>query len=175
MAPNNSRNNKKHPFVRFKRKSRLVYLKILRINDPPERIARGAAIGVLMGILPTFGIGTLLAFGASFIFKANKAAAVLGSLIMNPLTQPFFWTVSIVLGSFILGEDSATIFANFKNNSAVHAITRASLVYLTGNIIISAGLTVASYYIVKKGVIGHRRHKEAKRKARLEGEGSLKV
>ena len=37
--------DKKHPFVRLKRKARLTYLRILRIDDPPERIARGAAIG----------------------------------------------------------------------------------------------------------------------------------
>ncbi|TAN63593.1 DUF2062 domain-containing protein, partial [bacterium] len=45
---------------RLKRRAKLIYLKLLRLDDPPERIALGAAIGVLMGILPTFGIGGVL-------------------------------------------------------------------------------------------------------------------
>ena len=97
MGNQNGKNgvDKKHPFVRLKRKARLTYLKILRIDDPPERIARGAAIGVAMGVLPTFGLGTLFALAFAFVFRANKAASVLGSFIMNPVTTPFFWTANV--------------------------------------------------------------------------------
>lgn len=157
------RRHKKHPFVRIKRKLRLIYLKIVRIDDPPERIARGAAIGVLMGILPTFGLGVVLSLAAAFVFRANKAAAILGSLIMNPLTSPFFWSLSIVIGSVVLREDSSAIFEKLKNGSFLSNIEWASMVYMTGNVIISAVLTAAAYFLVKDAIISHRRHKARKR------------
>ncbi len=84
----NSWNNKRHPLVRLKRWARLSYLRLLRMDDPPERIARGAAIGVLCGVLPTFGAGGVIALAVAFVFRANKVAAVLGSLIMNPIQNP---------------------------------------------------------------------------------------
>lgn len=155
--------DKKHPFVKLKRKARLTYLKILRIDDPPERIARGAAIGVFMGVFPTFGLGIVFSLAAAFILRANKAASVLGSFIMNPVTSPFFWTASLVVGSVLTGDDFSVIYAQMKDQGWVTGAGRATFDFMIGNLLISAVTTVASYYIVKKWVIGHRRRKEERR------------
>ncbi|MBI2413421.1 MAG: DUF2062 domain-containing protein [Deltaproteobacteria bacterium] len=163
--------NKRHPVERVRRWLKLWYYRILRIDDPPERIARGAAIGVLMGVLPTFGVGGFLAVGLAFLLKANKAAAVLGSFIVNPLTSPFFWTLSAVVGSFIMGEDSSTVMARIKHEGVLASTGWVGLVYMTGNVILSAVFTALSYYIVKAAVIRHRRKKEEKRLRRQNGGG----
>lgn len=171
MGNQNGKNgvDKKHPFVKLKRKARLTYLKILRIDDPPERIARGAAIGVAMGVLPTFGLGVVFALAAAFILKANKAASVLGSFIMNPVTTPFFWTGSLLIGSLLTGSDYSTIYAKMKENGVLTGAGEASLVFMAGNIVITAATTFASYYIVKNAVTRHRRKKEEKRLKKLRG------
>ncbi len=161
--------DKKHPFVRFRRKARLTYLKILRIDDPPERIARGAAIGVAMGVLPTFGLGIILSLTAAFFLKANKAASVLGSFIMNPVTSPFFWTASLLVGSFLTGADYSSIMGKVKENGFLMGAGEASLVFMAGNIVVSTATTVASYYLVRNAVIRHRRKKEEKRLRKLSG------
>lgn len=170
MAPNNLTRNNRSLHVRLKRQARYYYLRLLRINDPPERIARGVSIGVIMGILPTFGLGTVFAFALSFVFRANKAAAVIGSVIMNPLTQPFFIAASITLGSALTGEDSATILAEFKKEGIAQGLGRASLVYVVGNSIISAFFAFISYFLVRGGVVKHRERKAARRLAKKERE-----
>lgn len=161
--------DKKHPFVKFKRKARLTYLRILRIDDPPERIARGAAIGVAMGVLPTFGLGIILSLAVAFVLRANKAASVLGSFIMNPLTSPFFWTASLLAGSLLTGNDYSAIYAKVKENGFLTGAGEVSVVFMAGNIAVSTATTVASYYIVKNAVIRHRRKKEEKRLKKLRG------
>lgn len=160
---NNRWNNKRHPLVRLKRWARLSYLNIIRMNDPPERIARGAAIGVLCGVLPTFGAGGIIALAVAFVFKANKAAAVLGSLIMNPITTPFFWTLSVVLGSLILGEDSSSILVAIREESLLDGLSLAYLAFLTGNAIIAIVCTSGAYYLTKNAIIKHRERKERKK------------
>jgi uncharacterized protein (DUF2062 family) len=159
--------DKKHPFVRFKRKARLTYLRILRIDDPPERIARGAAIGVAMGVLPTFGLGIILSLAIAFVLKANKAASVLGSFIMNPVTSPFFWTASLLAGSLLTGNDYSTIYAKVRENGFLTSAGEASVVFMAGNIVITTVTTVASYYIVRNAVVKHRWKKETKRLRKL--------
>ncbi len=154
--------DKKRLLSRFKRRAKLVYYKILRLEDPPERIARGAAIGVLMGVLPTFGLGTVFSLAAAFILKANKAAAVLGSLIMNPLTAPFFWMLSAYIGSVLLQESYSSIYANIKDEGFVTGAGWAYAVFLIGNALVSALATAVTYYIVKHAVIRHRRRKAEK-------------
>ncbi len=169
--PNGRPYSKRHPFERFKRWLKLLYYRILRIDDPPERIARGAAIGVLMGVLPTFGVGGFLSIGIAFLLKANKAAAVLGSFIVNPITSPFFWTLSAVIGSFIMREDSSTILSRIKQDGILASAGWVWFVYMVGNVIISAVCTAFSYYMVKAAIIRHRKKKEEKRLKRQSGGG----
>ena len=157
-------NDKKRLFVRFKRRARYIYLRIMRIDDPPERIARGAAIGILMGILPTFGIGTLFSLLFAFIFRANKAAAVIASLAVNPLTSPLFWTLSAMAGSLVMNENYSDIISKIKNGSVWGGIGHAYHVYIAGNLIVSAIFTLAAYYIVKVWVVKHRERKARKRR-----------
>ena len=154
---------KKPPHVRLKRRIKLGYLRIIRMEDPPERIARGAAIGVFSGIAPTFGAAALFAFAIAFLLKANKAAAVLGSFIMNPVTSTFFWTLSVILGSVILGEDSGSILAAIREESLLGGITRAWAVFLVGNSIIAGAFTVAAYYFTKNAIVKHRIRKKKRK------------
>ncbi|MBI5233576.1 MAG: DUF2062 domain-containing protein [Deltaproteobacteria bacterium] len=153
--------NKKHPIEKLKRWYRLTYLKILRIDDPPEMIARGAAIGAFMGVLPTFGVGIILSIFGAFILRANKASAVLGTFIMNPITTPLFWSLSLATGGLMLGHGKAAAGKNiFKE---------ASYTFLAGNLVISAITAAAVYFIVKKLIIRHRIKKAAKREAKKMG------
>ncbi len=160
-----SSTDKKALLARIGRRARLIYLRILRIDDPPERIARGAAIGVAMGVLPTFGLGTILSLAAAFVLRANKASAVLGSFIVNPLTAPFFWTLSAVVGSFIMREDYASIYETARSEGFLSGAGWAYLVFLVGNAVVTAVFTAASYYLVKNAVVRHR-IKKARRLAR---------
>ncbi|MBE9528587.1 MAG: DUF2062 domain-containing protein [Proteobacteria bacterium] len=168
MSPNNSKNwhkNKRHPVTKVHRRVRLIKLKLLRINDPPERIARGAALGVVCGILPTFGFGGFIAFGLAFVFKANKAAAILGSFIMNPVTTPFFWTFSLMLGSLILGADHTILLEKIETEGLVAGFSSAYIVFLVGNSIIATFFCYFTYKLIKNGIRAHRKIRD-ERKAR---------
>ncbi|HBO84503.1 MAG TPA: DUF2062 domain-containing protein [Deltaproteobacteria bacterium] len=158
----NNKNSKNHTrLTRIKRWIKLHYYKIVRIDDPPDKIARGVAIGVFMGIFPTFGLGILFAIVAAYILKANKASAVLGSFIMNPLTTPIFWALSSTVGAAIFWEDR-TIMQNIQNHHFLNGLGWASLVFLVGNLIVSTAFSAASYFLTRRWVVEHRRHKTMK-------------
>lgn len=161
-----ARNKNRPRSERVRRSLKLVYLRLIRLNDPPERIARGAAIGVLMGILPTFGIGGLLSVALAFVLRANKAAAVIGSMIMNPFTSPFFWMLSAIIGSYMLGEDPNAVMAELRGVDAeniLRSLGHLTFVYMAGNVALSTAFTFIAYYLVKAWIIEHRRHKTEKR------------
>jgi len=63
----------------------------------------GFAIGMFFGILPTFGVGGIFAIIFAQIFKASKIAALIGTFFTNPLTSPFFLSLSILIGSLFTG------------------------------------------------------------------------
>lgn len=155
-------------FTRFKRWLKLHYYKVVRIDDPPDRIARGVAIGVFMGIFPTFGLGIIVAIIFAYILKANRASAVLGSFIMNPFTIPIFWTLSSAVGAVIFWEDRELVMASIKNHQFLNGIGWAYVVFLVGNIIVSSTSAALAYFITRKWVIKHREKKRMKMLAKAE-------
>src|SRR3970040_2766340 len=62
-----------------KRRSRLyrIYryacLTFVRKNDSPERLGRGAGLGVFIGVVPTFYFGPILAVAVAGPLGANRA------------------------------------------------------------------------------------------------------
>ncbi|MBI5379725.1 MAG: DUF2062 domain-containing protein [Nitrospirae bacterium] len=145
---------------------RYQYLNLVRIDDTPEKIAWGMALGVFLGFFPTFGLGIILAVVLSAYFHINKVAAVLGTFVMNPWTSPIVWTGSYLLGAHLLNLDIAQLMADIRDLKAAEAsletwtkLLAADVLwpYLLGNFLISVGSAVLFYYLTLWGVRTYRR------------------
>jgi len=131
----------------------LVYLKIFRINDSPQKIAQGTALGVFAGIIP--GMGPIAALFLAFIFHTNRASALLGSIITNTWISLVTFILSIKLGSAIIGLDWVVVYQgwlnlirNFNFSDLLTApILQVILALLIGYLIIAAGLGLATYLL----------------------------
>ena len=77
-----------------------ITAKFFKINDSPQKIALGVGLGVFSGLLP--GAGPIAALFLAFIFKANRAAALLGSMLTNTWISIVTFVLAIKVGSAIL-------------------------------------------------------------------------
>lgn len=161
---------------KFRRWGKLKYYHLLRIEDTPRKVAWGAAIGVFIGIFPSFGLGIIISFILAWIFKFNKTAAVVGSCIMNFITSPFFWALSMFTGALIMQVDihqlqeahaNGRILLEEMNISNLMTFLSQSwylaLAYLVGNLIISTIFAVATYWLLLKSILAYRERKRRKR------------
>ncbi len=82
---------------------KLVYIKIFRIHDTPQRISLGLGLGVFLGILP--GTGPIAAIFLALLLRVNRAASLLGSLLTNTWLSLVTFLLSIRVGSSIMGID----------------------------------------------------------------------
>lgn len=87
----------------FPRQFKLNLIRLLRLQDSPERIARGMALGLFIGMSPTFGVQMALAFLVALILNENKLAAIIGVWITNPVTAPFIYGLEYETGRVLLG------------------------------------------------------------------------
>ena len=94
--------NKLQRFFKF------VYLKLFRINDTPRKIALGFGLGVFLGILP--GTGPLAALCCAFLFRINRAAAFLGSLLTNTWLSIVTFVLSVKVGAFVMNLDWQKVY-----------------------------------------------------------------
>ena len=168
-----SRDRKKSLIERLRRVTKLYYLKTIRLDDPPEKIARGVAIGVFIGIMPTVGLAMLLSFLLAVLFKANKAAAILGTFVMNPITTPLFWSMSLAVGGLVFWRDTASIFSIGSNFESMRAtISHELIVFVTGNIVVATFFGVITYFAANKAITRHKEKKAARLfKRRVYSEG----
>ncbi len=87
---------------------KLFFQKLFLINDTPQKIALGVGLGVFTGIMP--GMGPLIALFLAFIFRANRASAVIGSLVTNTWLSIITFILSIKIGSAIMDIEWRAIY-----------------------------------------------------------------
>ena len=92
-----------YPVGGFKRAGRYLWHRLRRLPDPPHRIARGVFAGTFVNFPPIFGLQMVAAAGLAWVMRGNVLAAVLATLLSNPITTPLIAAVSIKLGYFLLG------------------------------------------------------------------------
>ncbi len=136
-----------------------LYLGLLHLNDTPGRIAGGVAIGVFIGVAPTFGLGILLAGGLAALFKCNPVAAMAGSVIGAPPMIFGVWLGSSWLGALLLGLDYHALYARVRAGEIFSAGWDAVLAYAVGNVIVTAALTLLAYAIVLPVMHRHQRRR----------------
>lgn len=145
---------------RFRRIFRYVFLRLVRVGGDPVHIGLGFALGVFLGIFPTFGVGTPLALLIASLLGWNRISAVLGSLVMNPFTTPFFWTLSGSLGAAIFRADAKIVLQSVGNGERMKSLSEAALIYLTGNTLIALAGAVVSYLVSLKLVMAYREKRQ---------------
>jgi uncharacterized protein len=86
-----------------------VYHNLLHADDPPERLARGVAIGMFITFTPTIGLQMVLVVFLAWLLRGNKVVGLPLVWISNPVTfVPIFYPCYII-GAMILGHSPKRI------------------------------------------------------------------
>ena len=132
----------------LRRRFRLTYLKLLRLRDRPEVIAKGFAIGVFAGSFPLLGLQSLIAIFLATIFRASKVAAVAATWISNPLTYVPLFIFNYKIGKFLLRtEDVELSSLDITSLTATRELGLSFVItLLTGSFVVGTILSVITYF-----------------------------
>lgn len=119
-------------------------------------------------MFPTFGIGIPLSVLLASVFRWNRVSAVLGSLVMNPLTTPFFWTLSGTLGAALFGVNVKNVMKTVQDGERLRTLTKGAGIYLAGNMIIALVTATLSYFLALRAVTLYRKKKRERKQKRRE-------
>jgi len=87
----------------LRRSRQFVYHNVLHADDPPHRLALGAAIGVFVTFTPTVGLQMMIVVFLSWLFRANKVVGLPIVWISNPATIVPLYYSCYVVGRIMLG------------------------------------------------------------------------
>lgn len=83
-----------------------LFRRILQLDDTPESIARGVALGVFVSMTPFVGMQMVIVAALNTLLKANRIAGLTMTYIANPLTFiPIYWA-DYQVGRVLLGQKS---------------------------------------------------------------------
>ena len=158
------------------RTARYYQLKFLRLKGDPESIARGIALGVLVGITPTLPFHTILLLLLSPVLRGNLIAALLAATIVsNPLTFFFQYYFSWRVGNWLLpcnvSWDSIQSLLNFLTSDAsfkesieavLHLGKNSLLSLLTGGVILGIPSALVVYFLSRTALTKFRNKRQKK-------------
>jgi uncharacterized protein (DUF2062 family) len=155
---------------------RMLYIKLVRLNDTPPRIAVGFGLGVFVGNMP--GIGPISALVAATVLRVNKVAAVLGALLVNTWFGLITFIPGVKLGCAIMGKDWHHIHDSWgiivKNKDILSFFKESAfdvlLPVLLGQLIISLVIGFLAWGIVLFALYGMKERKRRIREALLKKE-----
>ncbi|HEU0265029.1 MAG TPA: DUF2062 domain-containing protein [Geobacterales bacterium] len=133
------------------------FKRILSLDNHPGHIAAGFAVGVFIGFTPLYGLHTVLAIVAAFVFRLNKVTCLSGTWINSPITFIPVTLASYKLGNLLLGQ-KATDLTISESTVALLKDHAASLIL--GSSVLGLLAAVASYFLCYQLVVRFRRRDE---------------
>jgi len=134
---------------------KIVYIKTVKIDDTPHKISLGFAIGVALGIIP--GTGPLAALFFSFLLKANRASALIGSLLVNTWFSIVALIPAVRIGALIFNlnwykiyMDWLDIFYSLHWKELIKiSLYKIILPIFLGYVIIALGVGISCYIVCR--------------------------
>lgn len=162
------------PSMGWRRATKYVILRIIRLSDATHKIALGLTLGTLVSFTPFLGTHFLQAGFFAYIFRANILAALIGTFVGNPWTLPFMWWAAINFGSFLFkliglpARDSlpAEIDFHIVWNIITHEPMRIFLPWCVGSyllwVCIGPFVYIGFYYAVQGAKAARKKAREHK-------------
>ena len=135
-------NSKAFKFIRQLFSKKTLQNIIDQLNDPGQSDglkAFSAAIGIFVGIIPIWGLQTVIAIFLAVVFKLNKVLVVLFSQISLPPLLPLFIFLSYRVGTIWTG---ALPEVESKAKSSFHNLNAHLAQYLSGSITLALVLAI---------------------------------
>ncbi len=131
---------------------RNAYARFLKIRGEPREIALGFSLGLFIGMSPTMGFQIVIAVFLATLLKWNKISAALAVWITNPITAPFIYGATYLLGSKMLGLNKyQAISENISSGASLVTMVKKTPEIIgamtVGGFIIGIPLALIGYYL----------------------------
>ncbi|MGE5174481.1 MAG: DUF2062 domain-containing protein [Betaproteobacteria bacterium] len=133
---------------------------LVKLDDPPHKLALAFAIGVFIAFSPTVGLHMITCLVVGWIFRLNKLVIITASFINNPWTIVPLYGFCVWFGIKITGDDMAVPRIawdqlSFKNTYLVLKPYLWS--YVAGTLIVGTVAAVLSYFLFYWLVVQYRK------------------
>lgn len=136
-----------------------VNKRMRRLPDTPERIALGFACGAFASFTPFFGFHFILAGVLGWALGGNVLAALLGTIVGNPISFPFIAATALNLGWWVLGIDPVKDAGGFSFSWLWENLDLVFLPYLIGGTLPGLLIAIVCYWLCRPVVAAYQKRR----------------
>ena len=147
----------------LRRVLRYHWLKFLRLQEDPRKLAWGMALGVFIGITPTIPFHLVTALSLAAFLRISPVTAFIGIQIGNPLTIVPIYIASYKVGQFLLYRGRPLVFPEtFSFKAWIDVLWQGGVALQVGGVVLAIPPAILSYFVTLWIVQRYRRRKAAK-------------
>ncbi len=148
------------------------YQNLMDIPGQENDVATGFAIGIFISFSPWIGLHIIIIFILTKLFRKSFGAGVLASLVFNPLTAPFLWTIEYRTGKVILNAftdySAPGLKLSFTDFSVLwDNFVQAFYPILVGGTVLGVPAAIAAFLLVQRSLRLYRKRVYGKVSERL--------
>ena len=139
-------------------------LKLARLPASPHAIASGFACGSMVSFTPLLGLHFILAIVFAYIIRGNLVAALLGTIVGNPVTFPFIWGLIYKVGAFVTSTKPKELNHEINFDMIITQTYEIFLPMLLGGAILAIPVWLLTYSLTHSFVSSYKKSKLKKNK-----------
>ena len=160
------------PKTGWRRSTKYLLKRVLRLSGTPHAIALGFAAGVFASFTPLVGFHFSIGFLLAWVAGGNLIASAFGTFIGNPVTFPLIWAGTYRFGNWILGSHPAVENPNIDISAGlfVHSVDVILPLFkpmMVGSIPVGIIAAIVSYFPVRNMIEAYQRRRRARFSARV--------
>ena len=139
-------------------------LRLARLPDSNYAISSGFACGAMVSFTPLLGFHFVLAVIFAYLIRGNFIAALIGTVVGNPITFPFIWGLIYKTGTYVTNIKLEKINHEINFDMIVNQTYEIFFPMLIGGIIIAPLVWIITYYIIYSFIASYKKRKNKKNK-----------
>ena len=135
--------------ARLRRGTKSMVLRVFRVKDASERVARGFALGMVINFIPSFGFGVLISGFVARLFGGNVIAGLAGGASLT-FFWPFLFYLNLRMGSLFARPDVEVQDVVEINEKSMDALMwgKSFIVGMSVNIVLAGLLTYIAVFFL---------------------------
>ena len=142
-------------------------LRLARLPASSYAVSSGFACGSMVSFTPLLGLHFILAVVFAFLIRGNFIAALIGTVVGNPITFPFIWGLIYKVGTFITSIKHVSLSKNINFEMIINQTYEIFFPMLVGGIIIAPLVWIITYFIIYSFISSYKKRKNKKTKRSL--------
>ena len=133
----------------------------------PYAISSGFACGSMVSFTPLLGLHFVLAVIFAYLMRGNFIAALIGTVIGNPLTFPLIWGVIYKIGTYVTPIKHVRLNQDINFDMIINQTYEIFFPMFIGGMIIAPMIWIITYFIIYSFVSSFKNRKNKNQKRSL--------